>query len=61
MPYEHYMHPRLAALCDLDSGWSPDRDFYLALAGPERQRILDLGCGTGHARRCATGIGRDEH
>jgi SAM-dependent methyltransferase len=34
MPDEHYLNPRLAALYDLNSGWSPDRSFYLELAGP---------------------------
>ncbi len=43
----HYRHPRLVALYDLDSGWSEDRDYYLALAQTENMRILDLGCGTG--------------
>lgn len=47
MPDAHYLNPRLAELYDLDSPWSIDRDFYLSLAGPPRQRILDLGCGTG--------------
>ncbi len=47
MPDLHYEEPALAELYDLDSGWSIDRDFYLALAGPERRRILDLACGTG--------------
>jgi SAM-dependent methyltransferase len=47
LPDLHYEHPRLAAIYDLESGWSADRDFYLALAGEGRKRILDLGCGTG--------------
>lgn len=47
MPDLHYEHPRLAAVYDAESGWSADRDFYLALAGPAPERILDLGCGTG--------------
>lgn len=47
MPDLHYEHPRLAALYDVDSGWSADRDFFLALAGGRRKRILDFGCGTG--------------
>ena len=47
MPDEHYINPRLADLYDLDSPWSNDRDFYLSLAGASRQRVLDLGCGTG--------------
>lgn len=44
---DHYLNPKLAALYDLDSPWSADRDFYLSLAGPEPMAILDLGCGTG--------------
>lgn len=47
MPDLHYEDPSLAELYDLDSGWSIDRDFYLALAGKTPKRILDLGCGTG--------------
>lgn len=47
MPDNHYENPRLAAIYDLDSGWSEDRDFYLALAGALPRKILDLGCGTG--------------
>lgn len=43
----HYENPRLAAIYDLDSGWSIDRDFYLALANQGGLNILDLGCGTG--------------
>ena len=46
---QHYTDPRLVALYDLDSGWSEDRDYYLALAQGTVQalKILDLGCGTG--------------
>jgi 2-polyprenyl-3-methyl-5-hydroxy-6-metoxy-1,4-benzoquinol methylase len=47
MPDNHYENPRLAEIYDLDSPWSVDRDFYLSLANKPRQRILDLGCGTG--------------
>lgn len=47
MPDLHYTEPRLAALYDMDSGWSEDRAYYLALAGQQSIRILDLGCGTG--------------
>ncbi|MBT9547822.1 MAG: methyltransferase domain-containing protein [Candidatus Sericytochromatia bacterium] len=45
----HYCDPRLVALYDLDSGWSADRDYYLALAQSKSKpmQILDLGCGTG--------------
>lgn len=44
---EHYQNSRLAALYDLDSGWSQDREFYFRLAGEMPMEILDLGCGTG--------------
>lgn len=47
MPDAHYENPKLAELYDFGNPWSVDRDFYLSLAGPARQRILDLGCGTG--------------
>lgn len=47
MPDLHYEDPDLAALYDLDNGWSIDRDFYLDLAAGGPKRILDLGCGTG--------------
>ncbi len=47
MPDNHYENSKLAEIYDLDSGWSIDRDFYLALAGDTPQSILDLGCGTG--------------
>ena len=51
MPDLHYENPELSALYELDSGWSADLDFYLALAGGRStaapKRILDLGCGTG--------------
>lgn len=43
----HYQDPRLVKLYDIDSPWSADRDFYLALARQPNQAILDLGCGTG--------------
>ena len=47
MADNHYENPKLAEIYDLDSPWSVDREFYLLLAGPPPQRILDLGCGTG--------------
>ncbi len=47
MPDLHYTHPRLAALYDIECGWSRSRDFYMALASQGSSRILDLGCGTG--------------
>jgi SAM-dependent methyltransferase len=43
----HYADPWLAQLYDVDSGWGPDRDYYLAQPGDGPLRILDLGCGTG--------------
>ena len=43
----HYANQKLVELYDLDSPWSPDREFYLQLAAPTRQSVLDLGCGTG--------------
>ena len=60
----HYENPRLAALYDLDSGWSIDRDFYLALAHQGGLKVLDLGCGTGlladaYARKKNTVTGVD--
>lgn len=47
MPDAHYENPALAALYDLESGWSHDRDFYLSLVSGKSMAILDLGCGTG--------------
>ncbi len=49
----HYTNLKLAEIYDADSGWSVDRDFYLALAQIRSQNlgraldILDIGCGTG--------------
>jgi SAM-dependent methyltransferase len=43
----HYEVPELVELYDVASGWSRDRDFYLALAGASPKAVLDLGCGTG--------------
>jgi SAM-dependent methyltransferase len=59
LPDLHYEHPRLAAIYDLDSGWSKDRDFYLSLAGEGRKRILDLGCGTGLLCDTYAALGHD--
>ncbi|MEO1017958.1 MAG: class I SAM-dependent methyltransferase [Pseudomonadota bacterium] len=47
MPDLHYENARLVEIYDISSPWSVDREFYLSLAGQARQRILDLGCGTG--------------
>ena len=43
----HYANAKLAAIYDLDSGWSEDRDYYLRAASRTPINILDLGCGTG--------------
>lgn len=43
----HYEDERLTAIYDFDSGWSPDRQFYLELAASSGMEILDVGCGTG--------------
>lgn len=42
-----YTDPRLAACYDAVNSPGADHAFYLALAGDEPQRILDIGCGTG--------------
>jgi ubiquinone/menaquinone biosynthesis C-methylase UbiE len=47
MADEHYENLTMAQIYDLDSPWSVDRDFYLALAARPSMTILDLGCGTG--------------
>ena len=59
MPDLHYEHPDLAEIYDIDNGWSVDRDFYLALAGGGRKRILDLGCGTGLLCDAYASLGHD--
>jgi SAM-dependent methyltransferase len=59
LPDEHYLNPELAELYDLDSPWSPDRDFYLSQAGPPPQSILDFGCGTGLICNAYAALGHD--
>ncbi|WP_244562538.1 class I SAM-dependent methyltransferase [Ensifer aridi] len=59
MPDRHYEDPSLAEIYDLTSGWSIDRDFYLALAGGSPKRILDLGCGTGLLCDAYAALGHD--
>ncbi|MGV3551886.1 class I SAM-dependent methyltransferase [Rhizobium sp.] len=53
----HYELPELAALYDIDSGWSEDRAFYLDLAGAEPSRVLEIGCGTGLVSRAMAARG----
>ncbi|CAB3748222.1 SAM-dependent methyltransferase [Burkholderia sp. MSh2] len=49
-----YTDPRLVAVYDLFNAGDRDFAFYAAEIGDARQRILDLGCGTGiFARRLA--------
>ncbi|MEM8753942.1 MAG: class I SAM-dependent methyltransferase, partial [Pseudomonadota bacterium] len=43
----HYADPRLVALYDALNGWSPARDYYLALAHDRVRAVVDFGCGTG--------------
>lgn len=57
MPDSHYELPELAALYDIESDWSEDRDFYLKLAGTEPIRVLEIGCGTGMVARAMAGAG----
>lgn len=57
MPDAHFERPELAALYDLDSGWSVDRDFYFALPGTEPRRVLEIGCGTGLVARAMARAG----
>lgn len=47
MPDAIFSDPRLVAVYDAFNPWSADTAFYLALAGAEPRRILDMGCGTG--------------
>ncbi len=59
MPDAHYTLAELAAFYDLECGWSVDRSFYLALAGPSPISILDLGCGTGLICNAFAAAGHD--
>jgi SAM-dependent methyltransferase len=56
MPDAIFDDPRLAAVYDAVNPPTPDEDFYVALAGADPRRILDIGCGTGRlACRLAAG------
>ncbi|MGU3779981.1 class I SAM-dependent methyltransferase [Burkholderia metallica] len=49
-----YTDPRLVAVYDLFNAGDQDFTFYASVIGAARQRVLDLGCGTGtFARRLA--------
>ena len=59
MPDAHYELPELAALYDLESGWSEDRDFYRRLPGSPRRAVLEVGAGTGLISRAIAGDGHE--
>lgn len=59
MPDAHYELPELAALYDIECGWSEDREFYRLLAGSPPKTVLELGCGTGLVARAMAGDGHD--
>lgn len=59
MPDAHYELPELAALYDIDSGWSEDRDFYRRLPGSASKTVLEVGCGTGLISRALAGDGHE--
>ena len=47
MSDQQYFDPRLVALYDALSPPGPDTDFWVGLAGPDPQDVVDIGCGTG--------------
>ena len=57
-PDRHYTDARLASIYDICNPPTPDLAFYLAYAGTDPKRILDLGCGTG---RLATALAAHGH
>lgn len=59
MPDAHYELPELAALYDLNSGWSEDRDFYRRLPGPAPKAVLEIGSGTGLISRAMAADGHE--
>lgn len=59
MPDAHYELPELAALYDLNSGWSDDRDFYRRLPGSAPKTVLEIGSGTGLIARAMAADGHD--
>ncbi|AYQ42731.1 SAM-dependent methyltransferase [Burkholderia aenigmatica] len=54
-----YTDPRLVAVYDLFNAGDRDFAFYAAAIGTARQRILDLGCGTGTFARRLAAAGHD--
>ncbi|MBZ5791682.1 class I SAM-dependent methyltransferase [Burkholderia contaminans] len=54
-----YTDPRLVAVYDLFNAGDRDFAFYAAAIGAARQRILDLGCGTGTFARRLAAAGHD--
>ena len=54
-----YTDPRLVALYDLFNAGDQDFAFYACVIGAARQRILDLGCGTGTFARRLAAAGHD--
>ncbi|HEF5872921.1 TPA: class I SAM-dependent methyltransferase [Burkholderia cenocepacia] len=54
-----YTDPRLVAVYDLFNAGDRDFAFYAAEIGAARQRILDLGCGTGTFARRLAAAGHD--
>ncbi|KAB0640524.1 class I SAM-dependent methyltransferase [Burkholderia latens] len=54
-----YSDPRLVAVYDLFNAGDRDFAFYTSCIGAARQRILDLGCGTGTFARRLAAAGHD--
>ncbi|MGS0891910.1 class I SAM-dependent methyltransferase [Burkholderia stagnalis] len=54
-----YTDPRLVAVYDLFNAGDRDFAFYASRIGPARQRVLDLGCGTGTFARRLAAAGHD--
>ena len=57
MPDLAYTDPRIAAIYDILNPAAEDTAFYRRLAGQTPQRVLDMGCGTGHLAVALAGQG----